>query len=135
MADLGSFIHKIIKQGHYNNGLIANYEWDEPALAPDVAYFNPQLTLEAGAQRIAEYIVKSDISLEEKICNTIVKHFYGPTEIHQILTRERDPKKALIDFARLHTDREYSEEINANLEHAISLGITVYDTPAISRAQ
>lgn len=131
MDDLGIFIHKVIRQGHYNNDLIDDYTWDEPALAPEVAYFNPQLTLEAGAQRIAKYIVQADISLEEKICNTLVKHFYGPTEIHQILTREKDPKKALIDFARLHEDREYAREINDNLEHAVSLGIPVYDTTAV----
>ncbi len=131
VKDLGDFIHKVIWQGHYNSGLTNHYKWEEPALAPDVAYFNPQLSLEAGAKRIANYIVGSDISLEEKICNTIVKHFYGPTEIHQILTRERDPKKALIDFARLHEDEEYAQEINSNLDFAASLGIPIYDTTAI----
>ena len=131
MRDLGVFIHKVIRQGHYNNGLIDDYTWDEPALAPNVAYFNPQLTLEAGAQRIANYIVCSDISVEEKICNTIVKHFYGPTEIHQILTGERDPKRALVDFARLNEDREYAERINFNLNLAASMGIPVYDTTAV----
>ena len=131
MDDLGKFIHKVIQQGHYNNGLIEDYTWDEPALAPNVAYFNPQLTLEAGAQRIANYIVCSDISLEEKICNTIVKHFYGPTEIHQILTGENDPAKALVDFARLNEDEEYARRINYNLELAASMGIPVYDTTAV----
>lgn len=131
MKQLGEFVHKVIHQGHYNNGLSDEYEWDEPALAPDVAYFNPQLTLEAGAQRIANYIVCSDISLDEKICNTIVKHFYGPTEIHQILTGERDPERALVDFARLNEDREYVEQINFNLNMAASVGIPVWDTTAV----
>lgn len=131
MAELGEFIHRVIAHGHYNNGLIEEYECKIPALAPNIAYFNPQLTLEAGAQRIANYIVQADISLEEKICNTLVKHFYGPTEIHQILTRERSPNRALVDFARLHVDREYAKEINSNLEYAVSLGIPVYDTTAV----
>ena len=131
VEDLGQFIHKVIRQGHHNNGLIDDYTWDEPALAPEVAYFNPQLTLEAGAQRIANYIVCSDISLEEKICNTIVKHFYGPTEIHQIITGERDPAKALVDFARINEDPEYAQRLDYNLNLAASLGIPVWDTTAV----
>ena len=53
------------------------------------------------------------------ICNTIISHFYGARGIHQVATREKDLKKALVDFERILIDKDYINWINKNLEEAL----------------
>jgi hypothetical protein len=75
-----------------------------------------------------ENIVLSDMSMDNIICNTIISHFYGGRGIHQILTRDPNPKTALVNFERLLVDKEYEMTIRKNIDDALSIGLGVYGT-------
>lgn len=129
LLDIGYFFNKINDKALYNLGLIDTYDSEgDEALALEVEYFHPQITLDDRMRYIAENIVLSDLPIESIICNTILSHFYGARGIHQILTKEPDPKKALIDFDKLLNDIDYFNKIKSNIELAKKLDIGLYGT-------
>jgi hypothetical protein len=125
--DVGYFFNKVNERALYKLGFVENYSDDnEPALGINVEYFHPQITLDDRMRYIMENIVVSNLSIDNIICNTIISHFYGARGIHQILTRDNNPKTALVDFERLNNDIEYENEIRINLNDAVSLGLPIY---------
>jgi|TARA_B110000908_G_scaffold148791_1_gene181563 hypothetical protein len=109
-----------IKDSYDNEG--------DDALGETVEYFHPQITLDDRMRYIMENIVLSDMSMDNIICNTIISHFYGGRGIHQILTRDPNPKTALVNFERLLVDKEYEMTIRKNIDDALSIGLGVYGT-------
>ena len=127
VKDIGRFFNKVNERALYNMGVLDTYSSDgDDALGETVEYFHPQITLDDRMRYIMENIVYAPISMDNIICNTIISHFYGARGIHQILTRDPNPKTALIDFERLLVNREYENKIRKNLEDAVSLGLPIY---------
>mgnify|MGYP000001020349 CR=1 FL=1 len=126
---VGYFFNKINDRALWQRGIYDSYdnEGDE-ALGPDVEYFHPAIVLDDRMVYIMENIVTSGMSTDNIICNTIISHFYGGRGIHQILTRDSNPKTALVDFERLLIDRDYENEIRKNLDDAVDLGLPIYGT-------
>ena len=126
---IGYFFNKVNDRALYQMGIKDSYdnEGDE-ALGETVEYFHPQITLDDRMRYIMENIVLSDMSMDNIICNTIISHFYGGRGIHQILTRDPNPKTALVDFERLLVDKEYEMTIRKNIDDALSIGLGVYGT-------
>jgi hypothetical protein len=127
VKDIGRFFNKVNERALYNMGIVDTYDNEgDDALGESVEYFHPQITLDDRMRYIMENIVYAPISMDNIICNTIISHFYGARGIHQILTRDPNPKTALVDFERLLVDREYENKIRKNLEDAVSLGLPIY---------
>jgi hypothetical protein len=126
---IGYFFRKVNERSELTYGYRDRYDDEgDQALGETVEYFHPHILYDDRMRYIMENIVLSGMSMDNIICNTIISHFYGGRGIHQILTKERDPKKALVDFERLLVDKEYEMQIRNNIDHAISLGLGVYGT-------
>lgn len=126
---IGYFFNKVNERSELNYGYRDSYDsGGDEALGETVEYFHPHILYDDRMRYIMQNIVLSDMSMDNIICNTIISHFYGARGIHQILTREPDPKKALIDFERLLVDKEYENEIRKNIDDALSLGLGIYGT-------
>ena len=130
LKDIGYFFNKVNEKALYQMGLADSYDDDgDPALKLEVEYFHPQITLDDRMKYIMENIVTNQTeSFYNIICNTIISHFYGARGIHQIMTRDSNPKTALVDFERLLKDGEYVDFIEHNLDEAKSLGLPIYGT-------
>lgn len=127
LEDVGFFFNKVNERALYKLGHVSLYDdGGDPALAKDIEYFHPQITLDDRMKYIMENIVLSDIEPEERICNTIISHFYGARGIHQLLTRDPNPKTALVEFGRLLNDVEYEGQIRDNINKATELGLPTY---------
>lgn len=127
VEDIGKFFNKVNERALYNMKVLDKYDdGGEEALGETVEYFHPQITLDDRMRYIMENIVYAPISMDNIICNTIISHFYGARGIHQILTRDRNPKTALVDFERLYEDKEYENFIRNNLDDAVELGLPIY---------
>jgi len=127
LKELKFFFHQINNQVLFKMGIKVDYnDHGVPALNLSTEYFPLFITYDDRTRYIAENIVLSNIDIENIVCNTITSHFYGARGIHQIATRERDPKKALIDFKRLLIDADYKEFINKNLDDARNHGQYIY---------
>lgn len=129
VEDIGRFFNKVNDRALYKMGVKESYDnGGDEALGETVEYFHPQITLDDRMRYIMENIVVSDIDMDNMICNTIISHFYGARGIHQILTRNKNPKTALVDFIRLTKDQEYENEIRENINDAIELDLPIYGT-------
>lgn len=127
VKDIKFFFNQVNNNTLYKNGLLDSYDdHGIPALHTDVEYFHPNISSDDRMVYIAENIVYSGISQNNIICNTIISHFYGGRGIHQVATREEDPKKALVDFERMLKDEDYKHKILKNLEDARSFDIPIY---------
>lgn len=127
LADIKFFFHQMNDKTLFKMGIRESYnDYGVPALHEAVEYFPLFITLDDRTRYIAENIVLSNMGIDNVICNTICSHFYGARGIHQVATRERDPKKALIDFNRILIDKDYKNWINNNLEEARQYGISIY---------
>jgi hypothetical protein len=80
------------------------------------------------------YIMENIVSLPDeqlspynKIGNTIISHFYGARGIHQIATRENDPKKAHVNFENYFNSGE-RERVRRNLELSRLANLPIYGT-------
>lgn len=118
MAELGHFLKKANEQALYNRGLQPAYEGTDrngveiAALARDIEYYHPTITLDERMNNIARFVVAADVPEADVICNTIVSHFHGPTDIHQTLTGIEDRERALIDFTAIaRGDKRYTKEM------------------------
>jgi len=126
---IGYFFNKVNDRALYQMGIRDSYDnGGDEALGETVEYFHPQITLDDRMRYIMENIVLSNMSMDNIICNTIISHFYGGRGIHQILTRDPNPKTALVDFERLLVDKEYEMTIRKNIDDALSIGLGVYGT-------
>jgi hypothetical protein len=129
LQDVKFFFNKVNDKALYSMGIKDSYDdHGIPALHESVEYFHPQITLDDRMRYIAENIVLADIGHHNVICNTIISHFYGGRGIHQVATREEDPKKAHVDFVRMLEDEDYKNKIIQNLEDAREFGIPIYGT-------
>jgi hypothetical protein len=129
IQDIGRFFNKVNERALYHMGVNESYDsGGDDALGESVEYFHPQITLDDRMRYIMENIVYAPMSMDNIICNTIISHFYGARGIHQVLTRDSNPKTALIDFERLLVDRDYENKIRKNLEDAVALGLPIYGT-------
>jgi hypothetical protein len=127
--DVGYFFNKVNDRALYQLGVKDSYDdGGDIALGERVEYFHPQITLDDRMRYIMENIVFSDLDIHNVICNTIISHFYGGRGIHQIMTRDDNPKTALVDFHKLTENKDYEEEIRENLNDATSLGLPIYGT-------
>lgn len=102
LEDFSFFLEKINERNLFIRGLIPSYEAPSPALGEGVEYFSSQITLDDRMVYIMNHIVTAPgLSMENKLGNTIISHFYGARGIHSVLTGESDPDKALVDFDQL----------------------------------
>ena len=126
---IGYFFNKVNERSELTYGYRDSYDsGGDEALGETVEYFHPHILYDDRMRYIMENIVLSGMSMDNIICNTIISHFYGGRGIHQILTRDPNPKTALVDFERLLVDRDYEKTIRKNIDDAISLGLGVYGT-------
>jgi hypothetical protein len=86
---------------------------NDPALGPTVDFFGFNIAQDDRMRYIMENIVSlSSLSESNKICNTIISHFYGARGIHTVVTGEKDPKKAHVDFDKVASgDKAYLDGI------------------------
>lgn len=114
------FLHKVNEKWEFQYGLRDTYDHGtDVALAKDVEYFGMWVTSDDRLRYIIENIVASpNLSPANKICNTIISHFYGARGIHQIMSAINDPKKAHIDFDRIVSDPDYLQSIKVNCDLA-----------------
>lgn len=115
VPQLENFWTKVNQRTEKQYGLRADYDSEgDDALGEEVEYFHPAITCDDRMRYIMEHIVtlpNSVVSPRNKVCNTIISHFYGARGIHSLLTGESDPSKAHLDFERLAADdRVYTEE-------------------------
>lgn len=127
LSEIKFFFHQVNNQVLFKLGIKSGYnDHGVPALSLSTEYFPPFITYDDRTRYIAENIVLSDIDIENIVCNTIISHFYGARGIHQMATKESDPKNALIDFKRLLVDQKYKDWINENLNDARKNGNHIY---------
>lgn len=128
--DFKYFVEQVNTRAEWQRGLTESYDYEEYALNPDTEYFHPMITYDDRMVYIMENIVSlpdSQLSAHNKIGNTIISHFYGARGIHQIATRENDPKKAHVDFENYFNSGE-REKVRRNLELAASANLSIYGT-------
>ena len=125
--DISFFFKKINERSLYLMGIYDSYD-DEGinALNLSVEYFHPQITLDDRMCYIAKHIVFADTSYHNIICNTIISHFYGARGIHQVITKEKNPELAIVDFERILKDNSYRIKLRKNLELAKEMNIPIY---------
>lgn len=126
--DFKYFVGEVNKRSEWQRGLTESYDYEEYALNPNTEYFHPMITYDDRMVYIGENIVglsDDDLSLYNKIGNTIISHFYGARGIHQICTRTNDVKKAHVDFENYFNSGE-RERIRRNLELARPAGLAIY---------
>lgn len=130
VKEIEYFFNKIQENALHSRGILSEYNDDGiPALGKDVEYFLPIITADDRMNYIAQNIVSlsdSKLSPRNKICNTIISHFYGARGIHQTISQELDPKLAHIDFERMIVDDEYKLLMRSNLEEAKFQKIPIY---------
>ncbi|WP_070138155.1 nucleotide kinase domain-containing protein [Crocinitomix algicola] len=127
LSEIKFFFHQINNQALFKLGIKNSYnDHGVVALSLSTEYFPLFITYDDRTRYIAENIVLSDIDIENIVCNTIISHFYGARGIHQIATKEGNPKNALIDFKRLLVDQKYKDWINENLNDARRKGNHIY---------
>ena len=126
--DFKYFVEQVNKRAEYQNNLIEEYIYEEPALAPHVEWFHPMITCDDRMVYIMKNIVSlpdDKLSVHNKIGNTIISHFYGARGIHQIATRNNDPQTAHVDFENYFTTGERAR-VRKNLELAASIKLPIY---------
>ena len=126
--DFKYFVQEVNTRAEWQKGLIPSYQHKEYALNADTEYFHPMITYDDRMVYIMENIVSlpdDQLSAHNKIGNTIISHFYGARGIHQIATRENDPKKAHVDFENYFTSGERAR-VRKNLEMARVANLPIY---------
>lgn len=132
VKDFEYFLGKITEKALFDQGIIDGYD-DQgiPALHSDVEYFLHMITGDDRMNYIAQNIVSipdSQLSPRNKICNTLISHFYGARGIHQTIMKESDPKKAHVDFERFLKDERYRLILRRNLQDARDKRVPIYGT-------
>jgi hypothetical protein len=109
------FLNKVNERTEFVYNLRSSYsDGGDLALGIDVEYFSFLILADDRMRYIIENIVTlpdSKLSQKNKICNTIISHFYGARGIHSVVTGIKDPKEANVDFEKLATDKAYLDHI------------------------
>lgn len=131
--DFNYFICKLNERVEWQFGLRDSYNAPEniPALGEQVEYFHFMILGDDRMRYIAQNIVSmpdSQLSPPNKICNTLISHFYGARGIHQTVTGIDDALKAHVDFERMLKDEKYRQSLRSNLENAQLKKIPIYGT-------
>jgi hypothetical protein len=131
--DFLRFLGKVNENAEFRFNLRNEYVNDDvndPALAQDVEYFGFNILQDARMRYIIENIVtNNEVSLPNKICNTVISHFYGARDIHRTLTGIDDVKKAIVDFERINSgDTGYLNSIKESTQRSLKNGKTLYGT-------
>jgi len=108
LRDYERFVNKVNERTLFQRGLIPNYDSSgDDALGLEVEYFHPSITADDRMVYIMENIV-TDQNLDWRniIGNSIISHFYGARGVHSVITNERDPKKAHVDFVLLADEQQ-----------------------------
>lgn len=121
LADFEHFLVKVNERTEWQFGLRDSYENDDsvdPALNADVEYFGFNILQDDRMRYIIENIVTlPELSMSNKIGNTIISHFYGARGIHQLVTGIQDPKEAHVDFERIGKgDVDYLNTIKGHID-------------------
>jgi hypothetical protein len=133
-AEFERFVIKVDERTEYQYGLRDHYEApkDDPALGPNVEYFSRLITADDRMRYIMENIVglpDTVVSPRNKICNTIISHFYGARGIHTLVTGEANPKLAHFDFERVAAgDLGYVQDTKRVVKAYHALGKKFYGT-------
>ena len=127
------FLHKVNERTEYQYGVRDEYIMPvgDPALGEGVEYFSFLITADDRMRYIMDNIVSlpdNILSQRNKICNTIISHFYGARGIHELLSGYSNPKKANIDFERTLHDHHYLNDIKLVAEHNKRRGKKFYGT-------
>jgi len=120
LEEFEQFLIKVNERTEYQFNLRDRYDppVDDPALDEDVEYFGFNILQDDRMRYIIENIVTVDsLSMDNKIGNTIISHFYGARGIHEIVTGIKDYKKAHVDFERIDAgDIEYLNNIKTQID-------------------
>lgn len=119
--DFNKFLIKVNERTEHQFNLRDYYSDDNnPVYGKDVEYFGFNILQDDRMRYIIENIVTIDgLSPTNKIGNTIISHFYGARGIHQIMTDEKNPKIAHVDFDRISSgDKDYIDNIKNNATKA-----------------
>lgn len=99
LSEFHLFLEKINERNLFVRGLVPEYSAPSPALGEDVEYFSSQITLDDRMVYIMNNIVTSPgVTMENRLGNTIISHFYGARGIHSVITGDWNEKTALVDF-------------------------------------
>lgn len=135
LHDIEYFYKHVNSRSEFLHGKIDEYVEPEPALGETVEYFHPIITYDDRMKYICEHIVTSpDLSEYDKVCNTIISHFYGARGIHQTLSGINDPDKAYVKFDVLAEEQkspgvgEYTEWLRNQAEQAKRSNIKLWGT-------
>jgi hypothetical protein len=108
LKDYEYFVNKVNERTLYQRGILSTYnDGGNPALGLEVEYFHPSITADDRMVYIMENIVSlSSLDWRNIIGNTVISHFYGARGVHSVLTQEKNPKKAHIDFLTLAEEQQ-----------------------------
>lgn len=102
MSEFELFYTKVNERSEFFAGYRTSYVAPTDALGETVEYFHPTITYDDRMRYICQYIVTNPkLSEHNKICNTIISHFYGARGIHQVLSGIDDPNMAHVNFDTL----------------------------------
>ncbi len=103
----------------------------DEALGSDVEYFHFSICADSRMRYIGENLVLNDdpaLDEDNKLCNAVITHLYGGRRINTIFSGRTDPKKAFLDFRRLHVDAGYVQDVVGNAAYAKSHHYKFYGT-------
>jgi len=124
---------------HYGYRPASHYIAPDKALGLEVEYFGFWVTSDDRLRHIAENITTNPtLPLIDQVGNGLASHFYGARNVHQAMTGETDPKKALVNYTQLAEDQiqykktgkigTYTLEIRQFLEDQKKKGIKFWGT-------
>lgn len=135
MEDFKYFLNKVNERTEFQYGLRESYNDDgNKALGQNVEYFGFNILQDDRMRYIIENIVSipdNQLSQYNKIGNTIISHFYGVRNIHNLVTGESDPKKAHFDFERAAVDQDYIDKTSKIMNFYRHHKEKFYDTTAL----
>jgi hypothetical protein len=130
LSDFEHFLTKVAERTEYAYKLRPDYsDGGDPALGVDVEYFSFLILADDRMRYIIENICAIPdkvLSPANKICNTVISHFYGARGIHSVLTGVKDPKKAHVDFELLVKDPNYLQHIKDETAKSKQAGAKMY---------
>ena len=133
LEDFVRFLGKVNENAEYRFKLRDTYindDVNDPALNQRVEYFGFNILQDERMRYIIENIVsRDDLSMSNKICNTVISHFYGARDIHRTITGEKEAKDAIIDFDRIASgDEVYLIDLKLSVQDSRLQGKKFYGT-------
>ena len=117
LEDLKHFLKQINnREVLISNGKPDEYKEPHHALQIDVMYWHPNRTRHDEVDWLMKYIFHDGVSFTNKILNSFVVKFYGPSQaILNALNETEYSTSHLIDFDRLPNDKSYMDFLDKNL--------------------